>query len=126
MLRPVWWKNPNNMRGAATRGIYPLPENGIGYTRIFAAVCKYYGIDRNELYKSQRGFFNEPKNVSIYLMRQLRRDRLKQIGEQFQIEKYSSVSSVIERMKQKLKRDRKLKERINEITDMALMSYEQI
>jgi len=78
-----------------------IPEQA----KIIGAVCQYYGIDGSELYKSQRGFFNEPKNVSIYLMRQLRRDRLKQIGEQFQMEKYSSVSSAIERMKQNLKRD---------------------
>jgi REP element-mobilizing transposase RayT len=93
--------------------------------KIIGAVCQYYGIDGSELYKSQRGIFNEPKNVSIYLMRQLRRDRLKQIGEQFQMEKYSSVSSVIERMKQELKRNRKLKVRINAISDMALKSQEQ-
>jgi len=52
--------------------------------KILGAVCHYYGIERKELYKTQRGFFNEPKNVGIYLMRRLRRDRLKQIGEQFQ------------------------------------------
>ena len=58
-------------------------------------------------------------------MRQLRRDQLKQICGQFQMEKYSSVSSVIERMKQKLKGDKKLKNRIMEITDLALKSQEQ-
>jgi len=102
-----------------TRQLIPDQE------RIIGAVCQYYGIDGSELYKSQRGFFNEPKNVSIYLMRQLRRDRLRQIGEQFQMGKYSSVSSVIERMKRNLKKGRKLKERIKAITDMVLKSQEQ-
>jgi hypothetical protein len=41
------------------------------------------------------------------------------------MEKYSSVSSVIERMKKELERDRHLKERINEISDMVLKSQEQ-
>jgi putative transposase len=93
--------------------------------KILLAVCHYYGIDRKELYKMRRGFFNEPKNVCIYMMRHLRRDRLKQIGEQFQMEKYSSVSSVIERMKQRLREDRKLKNRIKEINDLALKGQEQ-
>ena len=38
-------------------------------TKIVGAVCNYYGIDRDDLYKSQRGFFNESRNVAIYLMR---------------------------------------------------------
>jgi putative transposase len=93
--------------------------------KILASVCHYYGIDGKELYKTQRGFFNEPKNVAIYLMRHLRRERLKQIGEQFQMEKYSTVSSVIERLKKKLETDRKLRVRINAITDLVLKSQEQ-
>lgn len=90
--------------------------------KIIRAICQYYRIDGSELFKSQRGILNEPKNVAIYLMRRLRRDRLKQIGEQFQMERYSSVSSAIERMKQELKKDRKLNERISAISDMELKS----
>jgi REP element-mobilizing transposase RayT len=95
------------------------------HEKILDVVRKYYGIDRDELYKSHRGLFNEPRNVAIYLTRRLRRDRLKQICTQFQMEKYSSVSSVINRMKQKLKGDKKLKNRINEITDLAIKNQEQ-
>ena len=98
-----------------------IPEQA----KIIGAVCRYYGIDGSELFKSQRGVFNEPKNVSIYLMRRLRRDRLKQIGEQFQMEKYSSVSSVIERMKKELNKDRKLKTRMRQISELVLKSQEQ-
>jgi REP element-mobilizing transposase RayT len=94
-------------------------------SKIIEAVCHYYGIDRNELYKSQRGFFNEPRNVSIYLMRRLRRERLKQICERFQMEKYSSASSVIERMKARLKKDNKLKNTIEKISNLVLKSQEQ-
>ena len=41
------------------------------------------------------------------------------------MEKYSSVSSVIERMKRELEKDKKLRERIREISDMALKSQEK-
>jgi len=102
-----------------TKQLIPDPE------KILKAVCRYYAIDRGELYKSQRGFFNEPRNVAIYLMRRLRRDRLKEIREQFQMEKYSSVSSVIERMKQKLNGDKKLQNRVEEITALVFKSQEQ-
>ena len=39
------------------------------------------------------------------------------------MKKYSTVSSVIERLKKKLKTDRKLRDRINAITDRVLKGY---
>lgn len=93
--------------------------------KILEAACRYYGIEKDGLYKSRRGIFNEPRNVAIYLMRRLRRDRLKEICKQFQMEKYSSVSSAIERMKQKLKGDNKLQNRVDEITALVFKSQEQ-
>ena len=52
------------------------------------------------------------KGMKIYLMRKLRRDTLGDIGETFQMEKYSSVSSVIERLKSRMQNDPKLKKRV--------------
>ncbi len=43
----------------------------------------------------------------IYLTRRLRHDSLQEIGAQFQIKKYSSVSSIVERMKDRIGTDRK-------------------
>ena len=102
-----------------TKQLIPDPE------KILKAVCHYYGINRDELNKSQRGFFNEPRNVAIYLMRQLRRDRLKQICDHFQMEKYSSVSSVIERMKKELKKDKTLLSRVKEISVLIIKDQKQ-
>jgi chromosomal replication initiation ATPase DnaA len=79
--------------------------------RIKKVVCGYYRIDENDLLQSRRGFFHEPRNVAIYLTRRLRGDSLKQIGEQYRMNKYSSVSSVIERMKVLIAQDRRLKKR---------------
>ena len=62
---------------------------------IIKAVCKFYDVRRDELYRSRRGQFNEPRNVAVFLTRKLRRDSLKDIGRQFHMEKYSSVSSII-------------------------------
>ena len=84
---------------------------------IINAVCKFYDISRDELYRSRRGQFNEPRNVAIFLIRKLRRDRLSEIGRQFQMEKYSSISSIIERMKKQMLADRNLKKRVDRVAD---------
>ena len=96
-----------------------------GRKLIFKVVCDYYAIDEKELYKSRRGSYNEPRNISIYLIRRFRGNSLKQIGRQFNIEKYSSVSSIIERVKKQLQEDKSLKKRIDELTLMIDKSHKQ-
>jgi chromosomal replication initiation ATPase DnaA len=56
--------------------------------------------------------FNE---LAIYLMRGLRGRRLKEVCREFGIKKYSSVSSIIERMKSEISRDRNLRERVEKV-----------
>ena len=58
---------------------------------------------------SRRGISNEPRDVAIYLTRRIRGDSLEGIGKEFDIENYSSVSTVIERTKKKVSRDRNLR-----------------
>ena len=74
---------------------------------------------------SKRGLFNEPRNVAIYLIRRLRGESLKQIGEQFQMKKYSSVSSVIERIKTAMAKDGKLRNRVESIVFAISKNQEQ-
>ena len=89
---------------------------------IINAVCKFYNVSRDELYRSRRGQFNEPRNAAIFLNRKLRRDSLKEIGRQFQMEKYSSISSIIERMKKQMLTDSTLKRRVNRVSDRVSKS----
>ena len=56
------------------------------------------------------------------LTRLLRNDILKQAGKQFGIEKYSTVSSIVERIKFVLKNERGLKKRIENLTESIIMS----
>ena len=93
--------------------------------KIKNAVCKAYKIKESDLYKTSRGYFNEPRNVAVYLIRRLRNDTLKQIGEQFYIEKYSTVSSIIERVKNEMKQDKGLKERIEALAEKITKSQRQ-
>jgi len=102
-----------------SRELAPTPA------QIKKAVCERYRINDDELLVSKRGVFNEPRNVAIYLARRLRGESLKQIGEQFQIKKYSSVSSVIERTKTAMAKDRKLRNRVESIVSALRKSQEQ-
>ncbi len=93
--------------------------------KIKYTVCKAYNIKETELYVTMRGYFNEPRNVAVYLIRHLRNDTLKQVGEQFGIEKYSTVSSIVERVKYEMKVDKSLKKRIQDLADKITKSQRQ-
>ncbi len=77
---------------------------------IINTVCGFYNISTDQLYVSRRGEFNEPRNVAIFLMRKLRCDSLNEIGRQFQMDKYSSVSSILVRMKKLTLKDRGIRD----------------
>jgi putative transposase len=90
--------------------------------KIKKAVCKAYDIKEKELYVNRRGYFNEPRNVAVYLIRRLRNDPLKQVGEQFGIGKYSTVSSIVERVKYEMEADKGLKKRIQKLAEIITKS----
>ena len=92
---------------------------------IMDAVCEFYNVSMDELYRSRRGDFNEPRNVAIFLTRKLRRDGLKKIGRQFRMEKYSSISSILERMKKRMLKDRNLKRRMDRVAESICKSQGQ-
>ncbi len=74
----------------------------------------------------KRGTENEPRNIAIYLMRSLRGEPLLKIGSEFKLNKHSSVSSVIERIKQKLQKNKKFKKRIEKINTILIKGQEEI
>ena len=100
-------------------------ELAIESSKIRKTVCEFYKIRERELLLSKRGMFNEPRNVAIYLTRRLRGDSLKQIAKEFGMSKYSSVSSVIERLKKLAAEDRKLRKRVEKLISFLSKSQEQ-
>ena len=78
-------------------------------------MCEHYDVSFNELLITRRGLFNEPRNIAVYLLRQIRGESLNNIGEQFNIKAYSTVSSILRRVSMLKKYDRKIKKRIGEI-----------
>ena len=79
---------------------------------IINEVCKYYNIRNNDLLLSRRGYFNEPRNVAIYLIRHLRRDTLKDVGRYFGVVKNSTISSIDRRLKREMIRHKKIKRNV--------------
>ena len=91
---------------------------------IIKAVCDYWNVGVDYLIESKRGQLNEPRNAAVYLIRRLRHDSLQEISAQFKMNKYSSVSSIIERMKVRIEADKKIKKRIVELCNI-IKSQEQ-
>jgi len=94
--------------------------------KIKKVICRAYGIEESSLLSSRRGVLNEPRNVAIFLVRRLRGEKLEEIGRQFGISKYSSVSSVIEKMKRDIWADRKLRARVKSIEKTLYNGQQQI
>jgi len=93
--------------------------------KIKRAICNAYGIDESSLLSSRRGILNEPRNVAVFLVRRLRAEKLEEIGRQFGIAKYSSVSSAVEKMKREVLVKRKLRLRVKDIEKTLLNSQKQ-
>ena len=100
---------------------FEVPESAFlapEVSRIKEVVCTVYGVPEVQLLTSKRGVVNEPRNVAIYVTRLLRNERLEAIGREFGMNRYSSVSSAIERVKQQISQDAKMKTRIQKISSV--------
>jgi len=88
--------------------------------RILSEVSRYYEIKPSALTAVRRGIENEPRDVAVYLIRAMRSEPLMKIGAGFGLNRYSSVSSVVMRVKTKLQKDKKFKERLANIENNIL------
>ncbi len=79
------------------------------------AVCSIYRKSPEDLRISRRGGGNEARNVAIYLIRQYTGEKLTRIGREFNISKYTTVSSAVLKIGKELQKDKRLKKRINTI-----------
>jgi hypothetical protein len=90
--------------------------------KIKFTVCNFYDVEEDSLLKSRRGFFNEPRNMAIMIARLLRSDSLKSIGSEFRITKFSTVSSIIDRMRSFLASDNDIKKRADMLISLLTKS----
>jgi len=79
------------------------------------AVCQLYREKEEVLEQTRRGQVNEPRNLAIYLARKHCRLRLSEIGIEFGLEKYSSVSSIVVRTERMVSRSKQLQKKIEKV-----------
>ncbi len=99
----------NNVEIPEAKAFAPVAE------KVIQAVCGFYGLSRSELLLSRRGTVNLPRNVAIYLVRNKCRLTLPKIGREFGISNYSTVSSIIQKVKLRLARDKRLRKETEKI-----------
>jgi hypothetical protein len=98
--------------------VYLAPDLSL----IKTVVCAYYKIQEPTLQRSRRGISNEARDVAIYLTRLLRREGLREIGMEFGLSNYSSVSSVVDRMKSMMVNNKKIKVKVDKIKETIFKS----
>lgn len=95
-----------------------IPESKLlapGVSEIKQAVCQFYQVSQSSLSKSRRGTPNEPRNVAIYIARKRVGLNLEEIGKEFNLEKYSSVSSIVVRMEKQIAENTKLRKNVDSV-----------
>jgi len=93
--------------------------------KVILAVCDFYGVSRKEMLVSRRGSENLPRDVSVYLVRHLCHMTLPCVGMEFGIKNYSTVSSIVQRVKSRIKNDKQLSKELNMIMKAVAKSQKR-
>jgi hypothetical protein len=96
---------PEMKRERGTPGIKEVEER----------VCEVYGVERKELKRKRRGYWNEPRNVAIYLSRSVGGVKLTEIGKRWGELHYSSVSGMMYKVKKKMQEDKGFRRKVGGI-----------
>jgi len=88
-------------------------------------VCEYYAITIDQLCHKKRRSYNEPRDVAVYLARQLRNDTLDQLGKDFFLNSHCTVSSILRKFKRRLEEDLKFKKKVLVMEELCLKSQVQ-
>ncbi len=83
--------------------------------RIFELVCQAFHVNKGSLLVSKRGTANVPRDISIYLLRRYTNKTLSEIGKYFHLNHYSSVSSVVVRIKRLIDNNNKIRKVLRRI-----------
>lgn len=78
-------------------------------------VSNAYKVPEASLIKLRRGFYNEARDVAVYLSRLMTGKKLVEIGAAFDIANYSTISSIIVNMRDRSKTDKVLAKKLKQI-----------
>jgi len=113
-IKDRFFKKKKDKQVPASRALAPDLDT------IISEVSRYYEIRPTTLKAVRCGIENEPRDVAMYLIRSMRSEPLMRVGADFGLNRYSSVSSVVMRVKTKLQKNRKFKYRLECIEDNIL------
>ena len=92
---------------------------------IILEVCDHFQVMREQLTVTRRGRGNLPRDMAIYLVRLLSQATLSEVGKHFGMNNYSTVSSVVERVKLRTNEDRMVREHLDVIRVKLAKSQRQ-
>ncbi|MFZ0451451.1 MAG: transposase [Desulfatiglandaceae bacterium] len=118
-IKELFFEQKNHKEVPASKGLAPDNETILG------ALERFYGQNPEALTAVRRGRVNEPRDIAVYLIRTLRAEPLESIGAVFNLNRYSSVSSVIYRVKSRMQKDVKFRKRVEEIKNSLLLYIER-
>jgi hypothetical protein len=113
---------------------FSLSEEHLGYeTAIFQpsvqyvvrAVAEICGVSEDKILQGQRGQRNEARQLAMYLTRELCGLTLKETAEVFSLGSYGSVGGACSVIERRIKSDRKLLGRVEQIREMVRSGYVQ-
>lgn len=93
--------------------------------KVISVVCDFYKVTDRQLLISKRGTENRPRDMAIYMVRRHCRETLPTVGRHFGIENYSTVSSVIERVKARKNRDKSVRQELESIAKILTKSQKR-
>jgi len=102
-----------------------LKDLSLNTNMIRGLVCKSFKVGNDVLMVSKRGTENLPRDVAIYLQRKYCGQTLVELGKDYDIMSYSTVSSAFERIKSRLLKDRKLQGKVSRIETKLNKGQEQ-
>ncbi|MBS7577766.1 MULTISPECIES: chromosomal replication initiator protein DnaA [unclassified Enterococcus] len=98
-----------------------IAVGGITIDKIQTVVAKYYKIPKNELVGKKRNKeYAVPRQIAMYLTRELTDASLPQIGQEFGGKDHTTVMYAHRKLKKDVKFDLKLQSEINEIQDKLI------
>jgi len=74
------------------------------------------------LFESKRVSFNEPRNLTIYFIRQLKGEKFKEISRDFGLKKDSSVGSILNRIRTQMANDKQFRNRAERLRRKLIKS----
>ena len=102
-----------------SRVLAPDPEN------IIDAVSRSFKIKKELLVKSKRGMENLPRDTAVYFLRMYSTETLAGVGRYFNISNYSTVSSIVERVKIRRSKDKTFANKLKKLERLLEKSHRQ-